>query len=164
MRITPVLLTLALSQVSSALTSSASNLVISLTSGRFQGAPTNDGTERWLGIPFALPPTGSRRFKAPVAITSAPGTIQSATRFGNVCPQLPSSSLGAPMAEDCLVLNVSAAIFLIKRACANVVDLRFGGRRVLRAVQNSPYWCGSMWVYASYDLDVVTDGSQGWSV
>ena len=87
-------------------------LIVSLTSGRFQGAAsTANETEQWLGIPFAQPPTGLRRFKPPMAITSPSNTIRNATKFGNVCPQLPSAkTVGAPMSEDCLVLNVRATI------------------------------------------------------
>ncbi len=83
------------------------SLVVRLTSGEFQGLSVANGTERWLGIPFAQPPTGSLRFKAPVEISNPPRGTVSAFTFGNACPQVPSSSLGAPMSEDCLNLNVS---------------------------------------------------------
>lgn len=83
--------------------------VVQLTSGTFRGiisrAPNN--TDKWLGIPFAQPPVGNLRFKAPVAITNPPRGVQNATQFGDACPQRPSDSLGAPFSEDCLFLNVS---------------------------------------------------------
>ena len=83
---------------------------IHLTSGSFRGisagAPNN--TEKWLGIPFAQPPVGSLRFKAPVPITFAPANVQNAIQFGNACPQAASDSLGAPIGEDCLFLNVGS--------------------------------------------------------
>ncbi|KAI0267680.1 alpha/beta-hydrolase [Gloeopeniophorella convolvens] len=76
---------------------------VSLTSGTFRGLTTN-GTDRWLGIPFAQAPVGSLRFKAPVAITQPVEGVQDALQFGHACPQ--PSSAGAPMGEDCLSLNV----------------------------------------------------------
>lgn len=84
-------------------------LLVDVTSGSFIGVSSiANGTDRWLGIPYALPPTGPLRFKAPVSITRPSSTIRQATTFGNACPQLPSNTLGAPMSEDCLFLNASA--------------------------------------------------------
>ncbi|EJD06597.1 alpha/beta-hydrolase [Fomitiporia mediterranea MF3/22] len=80
-------------------------LVINTTSGSFQGVLTTNGTEHWLGIPYAQSPVGSLRFKAPVPISKPPQGIQAASAFGNACPQ-PPSDLGAPIGEDCLFLNV----------------------------------------------------------
>ncbi|EIW63969.1 alpha/beta-hydrolase [Trametes versicolor FP-101664 SS1] len=82
------------------------SLDIRTTSGTFRGLNTGNGTEKWLGVPFAQPPVGLLRFKAPVPITNAPRTVKDAFTFGNACPQQPSSSLGAPLSEDCLFLNV----------------------------------------------------------
>jgi para-nitrobenzyl esterase len=54
------------------------------------------------GIPYALPPTGTRRFAAPEAITEARTNTLDATEFADTCPQL-----GLPGEnEDCLYLNV----------------------------------------------------------
>ncbi|KAI5122752.1 hypothetical protein M0805_009835 [Coniferiporia weirii] len=79
------------------------SLVVSLSSGSFEGVRTSNGTERWLGIPYAQPPVGSLRFKAPVPIAKAPKGVQNASQFGDACPQLPA---GVSMGEDCLTLNV----------------------------------------------------------
>ncbi|KAK7044084.1 hypothetical protein VNI00_007800 [Paramarasmius palmivorus] len=84
---------------------SGANLDVKLKTGTFRGASTTAGIERWLGIPFALPPVGERRFKAPVPVTDASDALKDATKFGNACPQ-PPSDIGAPISEDCLYLNV----------------------------------------------------------
>lgn len=42
--------------------------------------------EQYLGIPYALPPTGERRFQVPEPPASWPG-IRNATQFAPVCPQ-----------------------------------------------------------------------------
>ncbi|KAF5392359.1 hypothetical protein D9757_001582 [Collybiopsis confluens] len=83
----------------------SSSLDVSLTSGNFRGVSTVNGTEKWLGVPFASPPIGSLRFKAPTPIVHPNTTVQTASAFGNACPQVPGSQ-GAPISEDCLYLNV----------------------------------------------------------
>jgi hypothetical protein len=90
----------------------ATSLDVSLSTGTFRGATTPNGTEKWLGIPFAEPPVGALRFKAPVPIVKSVKGITSATSFGNACPQPPAASLGAPVGEDCLFLNVCPEKFL----------------------------------------------------
>ena len=83
-----------------------STIDIKLKTGTFRGLSMSNGTEKWLGIPFALPPVGQLRFKAPIPITKASSSIcKDASIFGNACPQ-PAATLGAPIAEDCLFLNV----------------------------------------------------------
>ncbi|KAJ3004670.1 hypothetical protein NUW54_g4701 [Trametes sanguinea] len=98
---------------------SSPSLVIRTTSGTFRGQNTGNGTERWLGIPFAQPPVGSLRFKAPVAITNASPTVKNAFTFGNACPQAPSDSLGAPQSEDCLQAQRSQ--YCAEDTCSGVV-------------------------------------------
>ncbi|KAK7055302.1 carboxylic ester hydrolase [Favolaschia claudopus] len=72
----------------------ASSLDVSLNIGTFRGVSTANGTERWLGIPFAEPPVGPLRFKAPVPISRAFKGVVDASTFGNACPQ-PPVDLGA---------------------------------------------------------------------
>ncbi len=66
----------------------------------------------WKGVPYASPPVGDLRWRAPEP--AAPWTaVADATRYGVVCPQpvdprIPID-LGAPQGEDCLTLNVWAS-------------------------------------------------------
>lgn len=85
---------------------SPSHLDIVLSTGTFRGVTTTNGTEKWLGIPYAQSPVGNLRFKAPLAIQQPFRTLQEASTFGDACPQPPSDDLGASMSEDCLVLNI----------------------------------------------------------
>ncbi|KAJ6577475.1 alpha/beta-hydrolase [Mycena capillaripes] len=80
-------------------------LDVSLSIGTFRGVSTTAGTEKWLGIPFAEPPVGPLRFKAPVPVKGILKGMNNASSFGNACPQ-PPGTLGAPVGEDCLFLNV----------------------------------------------------------
>jgi para-nitrobenzyl esterase len=65
------------------------------------------------GIPYALPPVGSRRWRPPSPMPRWAG-IRKATEFGPICfqPVSPSGSIyswtPAPMSEDCLTLNIWA--------------------------------------------------------
>src|ERR1700722_10018791 len=65
------------------------------------------------GIPYALPPVGSQRWRPPVPMPRWAG-IRKATEFGPICfqPVSPVPSIyswtPAPMSEDCLTLNIWA--------------------------------------------------------
>nr|WP_323783029.1 carboxylesterase family protein [Amylibacter sp.] len=70
-----------------------------------------DGLNIFRGLPYALPPTGQRRWCPPVAVPDRK-TLRDATRFGVACPQ-PSRRAGSvyecdiPIKdEDCLNLNI----------------------------------------------------------
>src|ERR1700761_8778468 len=106
----------------------ANSLDVLLTTGTFRGVLTANGTEKWLGIPFAEPPVGPLRFMAPVPITRAAKGIQDASSFGNACPQ-PPSALGAPVEEDCLFLNVRKRYLPEFKPVFYTRD-RSGGRRI----------------------------------
>lgn len=105
--------------LSSAVNAAVSGPKVSLTSGNFVGVSSAaNGTDKFLGIPFAQPPIGNLRFKAPVAITKPSQAVRQATQFGNACPQEASSQLGAPLAEDCLFLNVRFFHVAIRVDCS----------------------------------------------
>jgi para-nitrobenzyl esterase len=84
--------------------------VVELTTGRIAGA-ARDGVAVFRGIPFAAPPTGRRRFRAPEPAAPWAG-VRAATAFGPHCPQNsgPITALlggaDARQDEDCLSLNV----------------------------------------------------------
>ncbi len=74
---------------------------------------THDGVNVFKGIPYAAPPVGELRWRAPQPAAAWFG-IRVADRFGFVCVQVPrASGAGNPlkpedMSEDCLTLNVFA--------------------------------------------------------
>jgi len=81
---------------------------VATEAGQVAGA-TEDGVESWKGIPFAAPPVGPLRWRAPQPAAKWNG-IRQAVTYGNDCMQVPFPSdaapLGATPAEDCLYLNV----------------------------------------------------------
>jgi len=79
-------------------------------SGVVAGAVAN-GVVSWKGIPYAAPPVGELRWRAPRPVASWTG-VRAATEYAHDCMQLPFPSdaapLGTPPAEDCLYVNVWA--------------------------------------------------------
>ncbi|MFE1808722.1 carboxylesterase/lipase family protein [Streptomyces sp. NPDC059533] len=60
------------------------------------------------GIPYAAPPTGPLRWRAPVPAAAWQG-VRDATRRAERCVQMPTPGAGAVVgSEDCLYLNVTA--------------------------------------------------------
>ncbi len=81
-----------------------SGTLITLDDGQLQGS-VDGGSRRFLGIPFAKPPVGALRWKAPVKNDPWTG-VRDATQFGGRCAQLMSLQAPASQDEDCLYLNV----------------------------------------------------------
>jgi para-nitrobenzyl esterase len=80
--------------------------------GIVQGQLT-EGIYSFKGIPYALPPVGDLRWRAPQPVGPHEGVL-AAVEFGPRCLQ--SSRQGGPMSEDCLLLNVwTAGLDAVKR-------------------------------------------------
>jgi len=81
----------------------ADPLTITIDTGTLHGAQTGD-VRHFIGIPYAAPPLGANRFRAPQPAT--PWTdVRAAVEAGSQCPQLLSFA-GPSNDEDCLFVNV----------------------------------------------------------
>ncbi len=86
--------------------------VVETACGRLSGRE-HEGVHAFLGIPFAAPPLGPLRLRAPVPPAPWPG-VREALEPGPAAPQVPGMIArllgldGHPLAEDCLTLNVWA--------------------------------------------------------
>jgi len=82
--------------------------IVETRSGRLRGQAL-DGVRVWRGVPYASPPIGDLRFRAPVPVAPWTG-VRDASDFGPICPQPPLAGRAPtePMDEDCLHLNVWA--------------------------------------------------------
>ena len=84
--------------------------LISSFSDKYVGIELSNSYQ-WLGIPYAEPPQGSLRWKAPRALINQKEAVK-ALKFSESCPQVPSISLDRggkgnyTGSEDCLYLNV----------------------------------------------------------
>ena len=91
------------------------NPVAQLGAGAVEGR-TIDGVDRFLGIPYAAPPFGARRFAAPAPVEAWTG-VRQADAFGPTAPQYGVPSGGLPAVteptiagDDILNLNVWAPV------------------------------------------------------
>lgn len=87
---------------------------VRVRTGMLQGtAEAGAEVVAYKGIPYAKPPVGELRWRAPVPATAWDG-VRDATVFGNACLQPPAQPKSiyyggmAPTSEDCLTLNVWA--------------------------------------------------------
>jgi para-nitrobenzyl esterase len=78
---------------------------VEVTGGIIEGVE-QDGIFSYKGIPFAEPPVGELRWKAPAPVVPWTG-VKKADAFGAACMQA-SGAMGntSPVSEDCLYLNV----------------------------------------------------------
>jgi para-nitrobenzyl esterase len=100
--------------VAASTVSAAISEPVQLDSGLLSGsAESSSGVRAFKGIPFAAPPVGELRWKAPQPVAKWNGT-RSASDFGHICIQPPGQGRlniavlpdSPPMSEDCLYLNV----------------------------------------------------------
>lgn len=84
--------------------------VVKTESGAVRGAADGQ-TVAWRGLPFAQPPVGDLRWRAPQPVKRW-AKVRSADAFGPDCMQIPFNADAAPLgvtpSEDCLYLNIWA--------------------------------------------------------
>src|SRR5256885_8448438 len=81
--------------------------LVRTAAGPVQGFVSN-GTNAFLGIPYAAPPVGAQRWQPPQPHAAWTQTVQT-TKFGPTCPQITELGVFAgpvSVTEDCLYLNV----------------------------------------------------------
>ena len=81
------------------------NTLVFTFSGPVRGFVGSSGIREFLGVPYAAPPVGDRRWRPPVKHEPWFAPLE-ATQFANHCPQPPSPFGVASITEDCLFLNV----------------------------------------------------------
>ncbi|MEZ4403663.1 MAG: carboxylesterase family protein [Kofleriaceae bacterium] len=144
---------------------------VATTSGVVRGA-MDGATWAYKGVPFAAPPVGPLRLRAPLPATCAPTELD-ATQLGPRCPQLDGDVFVGD--EDCLQLNVWAPaagaaprpVMVWIHGGANMVgsaaDPIYDGRRLAEAgdavVVTINYRLGQLGFLADAALEV--DGSVG---
>src|SRR5690242_21153091 len=82
--------------------------IVETTHGKVQGERMG-GHTAFRGIPFAAPPVGPLRFRAPQPAAAWSG-VRDATQWGNAARQsshpIPGFAASGPQDEDCLYLNI----------------------------------------------------------
>lgn len=106
---------------------------VATSAGRLVGIEA-DGVRRFLGIPFAAPPVGDLRFRAPRPAGPWSGSRE-ASEFAPVCAQarVQAGAFEVEGSEDCLYLNVYGPAESATNAAEDLpvlVWIHGGGRRV----------------------------------
>lgn len=131
--------------VSSAFHAANDPLIRATNTGRVRGfdshfrladSPHVQHVRSWLGIPFAKPPLGPRRFKAPERVDPWPGILD-ATHLPATCWQteqiiynLEAEKMWSPntnCSEDCLYLNIWAPVSETSETPMAVLVWIYGG-------------------------------------
>ncbi|HEX7874061.1 MAG TPA: carboxylesterase family protein [Sphingobium sp.] len=102
---------------------------VSTETGAVRGS-VEQGVESWKGIPFAAPPVGPLRWRAPQPVTKWAG-VRDATAYGPDCMQKPfggdAAPLGTTPTEDCLLLNIWRPAKSPAKASLPVIVWIYGG-------------------------------------
>ncbi|HEY0745461.1 MAG TPA: carboxylesterase family protein [Steroidobacteraceae bacterium] len=98
---------------------------VDVTGGRLKGEVTN-GIASFTGVPFAAPPIGSLRWKAPQAMVAWHGT-RNANTLAPACAQPWYEWMRVRISEDCLYLDVWTAAATRKERRPVMVWIHGGG-------------------------------------
>jgi para-nitrobenzyl esterase len=130
--------------------------VSGIVEGATVEAPTGVPLHRFLGVPYAAPPVGHRRWARPVP--PAPwADVRAAHTFGPAAPQRPSLAAALPAfrppgtAEDCLTVNAWTPALTGKRP----VMVWIHGGAFTTGGSSQPVYDGAR-LAAEHDLVVVT--------
>jgi carboxylesterase type B len=106
-------------QVSTQESSVPTSHIVDTGYARYQGTFTAPFSVAYLGVPYAAPPLGSLRFRAPQSLDIAAlrkdrdsGKINDATAYPDFCVQgsTGEGDAGGAGSEDCLKVNVFAPV------------------------------------------------------
>jgi len=95
---------------------------VTIDSGALEGV-IEDGARVFKGIPYAAPPVGERRWRAPQPVVKWSG-VRKATEYGNDAPQ--KNPLAPHQDEDCLFVNVWAPQDSAAKPCPVMVWIHGG--------------------------------------
>ncbi len=143
----------------------AADTAVHVENGLLAGAAgTSPEVRVFKGIPYAAPPVGDLRWRAPQPATPWKGA-RDATKFSAVCYQTPYPRKSIfwiepdPMSEDCLYLNVWTAVQSAKQSRPVMVWIHGGS--LTRGSGSTPYYDGEslakkgvVLVTINYRLDI----------
>src|SRR5579862_3196596 len=112
-----IFVTFAVIATASSLIHAAETGVVRTDAGPVSGVTDSQGVTSYKGIPFAAPPVGKLRWRAPQPVAHWT-SVRKADHFGNACFQIKDGSRlpwtepfmeQGPVSEDCLYLNLWTA-------------------------------------------------------
>ena len=125
-------------------------LLVTTKTGKLQGF-VEQGSRKWLGVPYAEPPVGDRRWRPPAPKKPWGAATRPATEFKPDCAQFGPGwpSLGVTnlntTSEDCLTLNIFSPLGTTPGGAPVVVFFPAGGTH-LRHVYRLPL-AGFLWIF-----------------
>ena len=131
---------------------------VSLAPGQVLVGAVKEGQRHFMGVPFAAPPLGDRRWTAPAPPAAWLGPREALTP-GDTCVQSDNAAytLGGGMSEDCLYLNVFAPLTDgVAAAASKPVLLFFYGGSWDSGSASCPLYYGGNLVATTDDVIVVT--------
>ncbi|KAK7057830.1 aldolase-II domain-containing protein [Favolaschia claudopus] len=143
-----------------AVASSAGN-VVNTGYARYRGNQSFPNTVAYLGIPYAEPPLGERRFRAPLPLNEkrvaaeAGGKVIDATTYPDFCIQgsTGGGDAGGAGSEDCLKVNIYAPTGAKKGSNLPVLVYIHGGGYFFGNPANWPF---DHWIHQSPNVVVVS--------
>ncbi|KAF9003422.1 Alpha/Beta hydrolase protein [Cyathus striatus] len=128
---------------------------------KYRGVRTFPNTVAFLGIPYAEPPLGERRFRAPLPLNktriahSANGAPIDATVYPEFCIQgtTGGGDAGGAGSEDCLKVNVYTPTGITNRSKLPVLVYIHGGGYVYGNPANWPF---NHWIHQSPNVVIVS--------
>lgn len=135
--------------------------VVDLGYAKYLGNRTFDNAVAYLGIPYAEPPIGERRFRAPLALNStrvgeeANGETIDATEYPDFCVQgtIGFGDHGGAGSEDCLTINVYAPVGAKEGDNLPVLFYIHGGGYTSGNPRNWPY---DHWIHQSPNVIITS--------
>ena len=128
-------------------------LDVRVTGGLVRGV-REGGIFAWRGIPYAAPPVGELRFRAPRPVVPW-HDVRDASRYGKVAPQIYRGQFKGtppkvPSGEDCLSVNVLAAAISGAK--------RIGKKPVMVFIHGGGYSVGSSQDFSGQGTGLVSSG------
>ncbi|KAE9401291.1 alpha/beta-hydrolase [Gymnopus androsaceus JB14] len=128
---------------------------------KYQGNRSFENTVAYLGIPYAEPPLGEQRFRAPIPLNTtrieqeAGGQVVNAAQYPNFCVQgsIGEGDAGGAGTEDCLKVNIYAPYGAKSGDNLPILVYFHGGGYVFGNPANWPF---DGWIHQSPNVVVVS--------
>ncbi|KAJ7099276.1 alpha/beta-hydrolase [Mycena belliarum] len=150
-----------LSAVFPACSATSKRTIVDTGYARYQGNLSFPNTVAYLGVPYAEPPLGDRRFRAPLPLNTtrvaaaAAGSVIDATKYPDFCIQgsTGGGDAGGAGSEDCLKVNIYAPAGATARSKLPVLVYIHGGGYFFGNPRNWPF---DHWIHQSPNVVIVS--------
>ncbi|KZO91915.1 alpha/beta-hydrolase [Calocera viscosa TUFC12733] len=104
---------------------------VTIKNGTYTGIKNSFfGQDMFLGMPFAQPPVGDLRLRAPLSVNTSWEGTRTANQYSSICPGYCTNTCdnaGYPQSENCLTVNVVRPSTVSEGSNVGVVQWVYGG-------------------------------------